>query len=160
MLKICLLQLANFYILVNKFYLKLKLNQKNLFYQYYLIRSWSKSSWTRFGRAKSSWTRYGQHSIFRISVLVFVRGVIWHTAEGYNCNIMWHILPFLTHVTALAVGSITSSHSKISAICWYHLFVWISIPLDGAVIYGDMLSIVLNTFLERSSWLYRYSFVR
>ena len=51
---------------------------------------------------------------------------------------MWHILPFLTHVTALAVGSITSSHSKISAICWYHFFVWILIPLDGAVIDGYM----------------------
>ena len=32
---------------------------KKLFLQFYLIRSWSKSSWTRFGRAKSSWTRFG-----------------------------------------------------------------------------------------------------
>ena len=30
----------------------------------------------------------GPNCIFRISVLVFVIGVIWHTAEGYNCNIM------------------------------------------------------------------------
>ena len=33
--------------------------KKNCFFQYYLIRSWAKSSWTRFGRAKSSWTRFG-----------------------------------------------------------------------------------------------------
>ena len=54
---------------------------------------------------------------------VFVRGVIWHQAEGYNCNIMSQILSFLTHVTALPVGSISSSHSKISAICWCHILV-------------------------------------
>ena len=35
------------------------------------------------------------------SVLVFVRGVIWHQAGGYNWNIMPQILSFLTHVTAL-----------------------------------------------------------
>ena len=57
------------------------------------------------------------------SVLVFVRGVIWHQAEWYNWNIMSQIPSFLSHVTALAVGSITSLHSKISAICWYHFFV-------------------------------------
>merc|ERR1712218_28768 len=60
---------------------------------------------------------------FTDSVLVFVRGVIWHQAEGYNWNIMSQIPSFLSHVTALAVGSITSLHSKISAICWYNLFV-------------------------------------
>ena len=60
---------------------------------------------------------------FSDSVLFFVRGVIWHQPEGYNCNIISQILSFQTHVTALAVGSITSSHSKISAICWYHFFV-------------------------------------
>ena len=57
------------------------------------------------------------------------------------------ILLFLSHVIALAVDSISSSHSKISAICSYHFFVLIFIPLDGAVIDGDMLSIVLSTFL-------------
>ena len=88
---------------------------------------------------------------FSYSVLVFVRGIIWHLAERYNCNIMSQILSFLSHVTALAVGSITSLHNKISAIFWYHFFVWISIPLDGAAIDGDMMSIVLNTFLARSS---------
>ena len=63
----------------------------------------------------------GPNCIFRISVLVFVRGIIWHQAEGYKCcNIMSQILSFLTHVTGHAVGSITSSHCKISAICWYH----------------------------------------
>ena len=35
-----------------------------------------------------------------------------------------------------------------------NFFVWILIPLDGAVIDGDMLSIVLSTFLARSS-IYR-----
>ena len=49
-----------------------------------------------------------------------------------------------SHVIALAVDSISSSHSKISS---YHFFVLIFIPLDGAVIDGDMLSIVLSTFL-------------
>ena len=52
------------------------------------------------------------------SVSVFVRGVIWQWAERYNCNIMSQILSFLTHLTSLPVGSISSSHSKISAICW------------------------------------------
>ena len=83
---------------------------------------------------------------------VFVRGVIWHQAEGYNCNIMSQILSFLTHVTALPVGSISSSHTKISAIYWYHYLVWVLIPLDGAAIDGVMLSIVLylrRTFLAR-----------
>ena len=94
-------------------------------------------------------TRF-RNSEFSDSVLVFVRWIIWHQAKGYNWNIMSQILSFLTHITALAVGSITSSHSKISAICWYHFFVWILIPLDGAVIDGDMLSIVLSTFLARS----------
>ena len=92
----------------------------------------------------------GTNLEFSDSVLVFVRWIIWHQAKGYNWNIMSQILSFLTHITALAVGSITSSHSKISAICWYHFFVWILIPLDGAVIDGDMLSIVLSTFLARS----------
>ena len=83
---------------------------------------------------------------------LFVRGVIWHQAEGYNCNIMSQILSFLTHVTALPVGSISSSHTKISAIYWYHFLVWVLIPLDGAAIDGVMLSIVLylrRTFLAR-----------
>ena len=30
----------------------IKTLKKNLFYQYYLIRSWSKSSWTRFGQGQ------------------------------------------------------------------------------------------------------------
>ena len=68
-------------------------------------------------------TRF-RNSEFSDSVLVFVRWIIWHQAKGYNWNIMSQILSFLTHITALAVGSITSSHSKISAICWYHFFVW------------------------------------
>ena len=82
---------------------------------------------------------------------VFVRGVIWHQAEGYNCNIMSQILSFLTHLTSLPVGSISSSDSKISAICWCYFLVWVLIPIDGAAIDGDMLSIVLRTFLARSS---------
>ena len=94
-------------------------------------------------------TRF-RNSEFSDSVLVFVRWIIWHQAKGYNWNIMSQILSFLTHITALAVGSITSSHSKMSAIYWYHFFVWILIPLDGAVIDGDMLSIVVSTFLARS----------
>ena len=57
------------------------------------------------------------------SVSFFVRGVIWHWAERYNCNIMSQILSFLTHLTSLPVGSISSSHSKISAICWCHFLV-------------------------------------
>ena len=84
-------------------------------------------------------------------VSFFVRGVIWHWAERYNCNIMSQILSFLTHLTSLPVGSISSSHSKISAICWCHFLVWVLIPIDGAAIDGDMLSIVLRTFLARSS---------
>ena len=52
------------------------------------------------------------------SVSFFVRGVIWHWAERYNCNIMSQILSFLTHLTSLPVGSISTSHSKISAIYW------------------------------------------
>ena len=58
----------------------------------------------------------------RGGIHVFVRGVIWHQAEGYYCYIISQILSFLTHVTALAVGSITSLYSKICAICWYHFF--------------------------------------
>ena len=42
------------------------------------------------------------YSIFgmplQIIFSVFVRGVIWHQAEGYNFNIMSQILSFLTHV--------------------------------------------------------------
>ena len=89
---------------------------------------------------------------FQIIFSVFVRGVIWHQTEGYNCNIMSQILSFLTNVTALPVGSISSSHTKISAIYWYYFLVWILIPLDGAATDGDMLSIVLylrRTFLAR-----------
>ena len=56
-------------------------------------------------------------------VSFFVRGVIWHWAERYNCNIMSQILSFLTHLTSLPVGSISSSHSTISAICWCHFLV-------------------------------------
>ena len=56
-------------------------------------------------------------------VSFFVRGVIWHWAERYNCNIMSQILSFLTHLTSLPVGSISSSHSKISAICWCYFLV-------------------------------------
>ena len=96
------------------------------------------------------------YSIFgmplQIIFSVFVRGVIWHQAEGYDCNIMSQILSFLTHVTALPVGSISSSHTKISAIYWYYFLVWVLISLDGAAIDGDMLSIVLylrRTFLAR-----------
>ena len=96
------------------------------------------------------------YSIFGMSLQiifsVFLRGVIWHQPERYNCNIMSQILSFLTHVTALPVGSISSSHTKISAIYWYHFLVWVLIPLDGAAIDGVMLSIVLylrRTFLAR-----------
>ena len=85
------------------------------------------------------------------SVSFFVRGVIWQWAERYNCNIMSQILSFLTHFTSLPVGSISSSHSKISAICWCHFLEWVLIPIDGAAIDGDILSIVLRTFLARSS---------
>ena len=85
------------------------------------------------------------------SVSFFVKRVIWQWAERYNCNIMSQILSFLTHLTSLPVGSISSSHSKISAICWCHFLVWVLIPIDGAAIDGDMLSIVLRTFLARSS---------
>ena len=82
---------------------------------------------------------------------VFVRWIIWHRAEESNWIIMSQILSFLTHLTSLPVGSISSSHSKISAICWCHFLVWVLIPIDGAAIDGDMLSIVLRTFLARSS---------
>ena len=37
-------------------------------------------------------------------VSFFVRGVIWHWAERYNCNIMSQILSFLTHLTSLPSG--------------------------------------------------------
>ena len=91
-------------------------------------------------------------SIFCGSASVFVRWVICHQAEGYICNIMSQILSFLTNVRALPVGSISSWHTKISAIYWYYFLVWILIPLDGAATDGDMLSIVLylrRTFLAR-----------
>ena len=91
----------------------------------------------------------GENCSICCSVSFFVRGVIWHWAERYNCNIMSQILSFLTHLTSLPVGSISSSHSKISAICWCHFLVWVLIPIDGAAIDGDMLSIVLRTFLAR-----------
>ena len=86
------------------------------------------------------------------SVSVFVRWIIWHRAEESNWIIMSQILSFLTHLTSLPVGSISSSHSKISAICWCYFLVWVLIPIDGAAIDGDMLSIVLylrRTFLAR-----------
>ena len=67
---------------------------------------------------------------------------------------MSQILSFLTHLTSLPVGSISSSQGKISAICWCHFLVWVLIPIDGAAIDGDMLAIVLRTFLARSSWVF------
>ena len=53
------------------------------------------------------------------------RGVIWYRGKWYNCNITSQILLFLTHVTAFTVRSISSSHTKISAICWCHFLIWV-----------------------------------
>ena len=58
------------------------------------------------------------------------------------------------YITSGVMWSISSSHSKISAICWCHFLVWVLIPIDGAAIDGDMLAIVLRTFLARSSWVF------
>ena len=63
----------------------------------------------------------------------------------------WSTRGTKTAKSVLPVGSISSSHSKFSAICWCHFLVWVLIPIDGAAIDGDMLSIVLRTFLARSS---------
>ena len=63
------------------------------------------------------------------------------------CKYTNSIISATRYSTCSGLDSISSSHSKISAICWYHFFVLIFIPLDGAVIDGDMLSIVLSTFL-------------
>ena len=107
---------------------------------------------------ENSW--FGDNCSICGPVSFFVRGVIWHWTERYNCNIMSRILSFLTLLTLLPVGSTSSSHRKISAIYWCHFLVWVLIPIDGAAIDGDMLSIVLRTFLARSSYSYEYSLVR
>ena len=54
-----------------------------------------------WSRSKCSQVVFG--SIY-LDSSVFVRRIIWHRAEGYNCYTMSQILSFLTHVTDLPVG--------------------------------------------------------
>ena len=116
-------------------------------------------STTRLG--PESRTRLGPDPIkqllelkFSASVLVLIRGVIWHQAEGYNFNIsqLQNVKSFRR--TRIFKPDFTprkarkSRHSQrlkpVSPVCRYHYSLLILIPLGGTVIDGDMLSIVLQ----------------